>query len=64
MRKNQATKVIVHFAKPEDREWLREQAAAFYVEQVEQKIGESELSAEQQVAVVQKLIKILKGQEK
>ena len=61
MRKHQASKITVHFAKPEDVDWLQEQAGSFYAEQVRQRLNQSGLSAEQKIAVVKKIAELLEN---
>lgn len=63
MRKNIVQKVIVHVADDADLHALAAKVSKFHVEIIERKLSQSNLTTEQKIIVINKVIEHLKSRE-
>ena len=63
MGKNMARNVIVHLANHADLHALTDRVSEFHVNVIERKLHQSDLTTEQKIAVVNKILDDLKSRE-
>lgn len=63
MRKNSIRNVIVHVAENADIHTLADKVSEFHADIIERKLNQSDLTTEQKIAVIDKIIDALKSSE-
>ena len=63
MRKNIVRNVIVHIADNADIHALADRVSEFHVDIIERKLNQSDLTTEQKIAVIDKILDNLKSRE-